>query len=287
MNKEITGNHIYSLGGGSVENFHSREFFNLFSAFIAPLLIIASLGVVIAASTGKLSYVGSSTVGLFMRDAAKVYTKSEISINTEMESAGGERAGLNGKADMGGVARDLIPFSINEGAVPTLIGMDAIAAIVNDKNPLKDLTKEQLKSIFTGKIRNWKEVGGREGSIRVLVVSLRSGTRGVFKRAVLGDTEYSGVDVVSPDPRIVDIVAADPNAIGQIGIAFFKGKNTKVHALSIDGQEASVDNPQYPIIRPLYLVTKGEPKGEVKEFIDWARSPEGQEVVKKNFVGYR
>lgn len=286
MNKEISGNQVV-CGGGPVGNSHDRELFKLFFIFIAPVFIIASLGVVICACTGEISYVGSSTVGLFVRDAAKVYTKSKISINTELESAGGERAGITGKADIGGVARDLIPFSINEGAVPTLIGKDAIAAIVNVKNPLKDLTKEQLKGIFTGKIRNWKEVGGRDSLIRVLIVDKRSATRGVFKKAVLDREDYGGVEAVSPDIRIVGIVAADPNAIGQIGLAFLKGENMKVRALSIDGQKPSVDNPKYPVTRPLYLVTKGQPKGEVKDFIDWARSPEGQEVVKKNFVGYK
>ena len=286
MNKEISGNRVV-FGGGSVENSHDRKLFKLFSAIIAPVLFIASLSVVIAANRGKISYVGSSTVGLFVQEAAKVYTKINFSINTEMESAGGERAGLNGKADMGGVARDLIPFSISEGAVPSLIGMDAIAAIVNEKNPIKDLTKEQLKSIFTGKIRNWKEIGGEDSPIRVLIVNRRSGTHEVFKKAVLDREDYSGAEVISPDPKIVEVVAADPNAIGQIGLAFFKGKNRKVRALSIDGQEASVNNPKYPVTRPLYLVTKGEPKGDVKDFIDWARSPEGQEVVEKCFMGYK
>ena len=287
MHNELIISNWTAFGGGPVENSRDRELFKFVSFLIAPVFIIASLGVVIAASRGEISYVGSSTVGLFVREAAKVYTKIKFSINTELESAGGERAGLTGKADIGGVARDLIPFSISEGAVPTLIGMDAIAAIVNEKNPLKDLTKEQLKGIFTGKIRNWKKVGGRDSPIRVFIVDRRSATRGVFKKAVLGGEDYRGAEVVSPDARIVDIIAAHPNAIGQIGFAFFKGKNMKVRALSIDGQEASVDNPKYPVTRPLYLVTKGQPKGEVKDFIDWARSPEGQEVVKKTFIGYR
>ena len=286
MNKVITGNRV--AGSGSfVWNSNASIFFKLFPAFIAPLLIIGSLSAVIAAGTSKISYVGSSTVALFIREAAKVYTKSNISIDTEMESAGGERVGLNGRADMGGVARDLIPFSINEGAVPSLIGMDAIAAIVNDKNPLVGLTIEQLQRIFTGKIKNWKEVGGEDSPIRVLIVDQHSATHGVFKKAVLGKEDYGVAEVISPDSRIIDLVAADPNAIGQIGTAFFKSKNRKIRALSIDGQEASVDNPKYPIWRPLYLVTKGEPKGEVKDFIDWSRSPEGQEVVKKCFVGYK
>ena len=287
MHNELTIGNWVAFGGDSVENPHDREFYRFVSFFIAPIFLIASLSVVIAANRVEISYVGSSTVGLFVREAAKVYTKIKFSINTELESVGGERAGLNGKADIGGVARDLIPFSISEGAVPTLIGMDAIAAIVNEKNPLKDITKEQLKGIFTGKIRNWKEVGGSDSPIRVLIVDKRSATRGVFKKAVLGGEGYSGAEAISPDSGIVGIVAADPNAIGQIGLAFFKGKNMKVRALSIDGQEASVDNPKYPVTRPLYFVTKGQPKGEVKDFIDWARSPEGQELVKKTFVGYR
>lgn len=236
---------------------------------------------------GELKYVGSSTVGRFIRDASEIYTKSTFSLDTKPESGGGEKIGLSGAADIGGVARAVNPEILSKGGFATLIGKDAIAAIVNAKNPVKSLTKDQLKGIFTGKIKNWKEVGGKDAPIRALIVKKGSATRKVFGKAILGGDSYKGAEVVTPDAKIPSKVGKDPNAIGQISFAFIIGKAKRIRALNIGSEKASVDNPNYPITRPLFLVTMGAPSGETKAFIDWAVSPAGQKVVKGKFVGVK
>jgi len=254
--------------------------------FMLVMSFILLPGVVSAKE--QIKYVGSSTVGKFMYEAAKVYTKVKFNINTKPESGGGENAAAAGKTDLGGVAREVKPAILNKGVKKYLIGKDAIGAWINAENPVKWLTKTQLKDIFTGKITNWKELGGKNIPIRVYIVNPQSATRKVFSKAVMGTEKYGGrVTTIRPDTAIIEKVAADKGGIGQLSFALgdehpLRGKVEKV---IIDGQEPTVNNPNYPITRPLYLVTKGEPKGSVLAFIKWSRSEAGQKVLKRYFVG--
>jgi phosphate transport system substrate-binding protein len=232
---------------------------------------------------GTINYEGSSTVGKFITDASKVYTASSFKINTVPESLGGEQCAARGKCEMGGVARDVSQKFLDRGVVATLIGKDALAAIVNANNPVTGLSSEQLKGIFTGKIKNWSEVGGEDLPIKPLVVKNSSATRHIFAKAILGGENYKGVKVVTPDAKMVRVVSRDKRTIGQLSFAFLIGKKG-IKAIRVDGQEASVNNPNYPITRNLHIATKGEPQGEVKAFLEWALSPEGQKVLKQRFV---
>jgi phosphate transport system substrate-binding protein len=254
------------------------------------LLITFSLTILATAAWGKeeLSYIGSSTVGKFMHDAVKSYDKAYFNINTKPESGGGETATVFGKCDLGGVARDVKPAILAKGVEKFLIGKDAIGVWVNKKNSVSSLTMEQLQKIFTGKIKNWSEVGGSDQLITVYIVNPQSATRKVFSKAVLAGARYAGkVETIAPDPRVIDKVAQDSGGIGQLSFALGNSHAQAglVKKINVDGKEASVNNPEYQITRPLYLITKGAPKGAVKAFIDWAISEEGQGIVKRNFVG--
>ena len=160
---------------------------------------------------------------------------------------------------------------------------------MNAGNPVSGLSKAQLKDIFTGKIENWKEVGGADMAINVYIVNKQSATRKVFQKAILGTVNYGGksIKTIRPDAAILDKIGEDVAGIGQLSFAFGAGHGAadSVKKISVDGQAASVDNSAYPITRPLYLITKGAPSGPVKEFIDWTVSETGQGIVKKYFVG--
>ncbi len=256
---------------------------------VSALSILASGFLVIgsaASATHTLAYVGSSTVGKFMHEAAADYKKSAFKINTKPESGGGENATAAGKADLGGVAREVKPKILARDVNKFLIGRDAIAVLVNRNNPVDELSSAQLKDIFTGKITNWSEVGGKNLDISVYVTNAQSATRKVFGKIILGDAKYAGsrLETVRPDPAIADKVASDEGGIGQLSFALV-GNSMAVKRIQPDGQEASVNNASYPITRPLYLITKGEPQGDVKDFIEWSLSAAGQAVVKRHFVG--
>jgi len=247
-------------------------------------MLAAAVMAPVAVQAGTISYVGSSTVGKFVTDASKVYKNADFKLNTKPESSGGEQCAARKSCDIGGVARGVNSKFLDQGVVVTLVGKDAIAAVVNADNPVGGLSAEQLKGIFTGKIKNWSEVGGPDLAIKPYIVKKGSATRKVFRKVILGDSDYAGAKVVTPDAKIVTTVARDKGAIGQISFAFLTGVKG-VKPLDVDGQKATVENSSYPITRPLNIVTNGKPSGNVAAFIDWTLSPEGQSVVKQRFVG--
>ncbi len=230
-----------------------------------------------------IHYEGSSTIAHFIRDAEQVYGKTRFDINTETESSGGELAILEGVADIGGVARIPSPKILGKGVVSTLIGWDAIALIVNSEIPVDNLTKEQLKGIFTNQITNWNSLGGPDLTIMPFIVEEQSATRKVFRSSILKEEDYVNCQTVSIDRNIINKVAETPGAIGQISLSFLEDRITGVKDLSIDGQRATVDNQSYPITRPLYLLWWPGRKA-VSDFIDWTQSQEAQDIIKKRFI---
>lgn len=246
--------------------------------------VVLAVALPVSSVAGTINYEGSSTVGKFISDASEVYSAAKFKINTASESSGGEKCAVRGACSIGGVARDVNPKFIEKGVHTTLIGKDAIAAIVNSSNPVSDLSSAQLKDIFTGKVTNWSQVGGPDLAISAYIVKKGSATRKVFRKVVMQGADYSGSKVMTPDAKIVTTVGREPGAIGQISFAFLKGVDG-VKSVNVDGQKASVENANYPITRPLYLTTKGAPSGEAEKFIAWALSSEGQDVVKQRFVG--
>ena len=233
-----------------------------------------------------IKYEGSSTVGLFIKDVVKVYKIADIEISVLTESNGGEICPLAKTCDIGGVARDIHPLFINRGLYAIPFAYDVLTAIVNSENSVKELTSDQLKGIFSRKIKNWKEVGGEDQPITVYIVGKESATRDVFKKHILKDSEYGVYSrVTRPDWRVVLNVNLDKGGIAHTSYAFVANTD-QVRPLIIDGQNPIDHQSGYPIRRVLHLTTFGPPQGAVKEFFDWILSDEGREVIKKRFVPY-
>jgi phosphate transport system substrate-binding protein len=186
----------------------------------------------------------------------------------------------------------LLAKSNNIEPVEFKVGLDGLAVLVNKNNPVDKLTLVQLRDIFMGKITNWKEVGGEDLKIVILSRESNSGTHMFFKERVLrqngesaGD-EFSVHSLMMPSSQsICDEVCQNPNALGYVGMGFL---NDKVKAISVAIDESSeyvyptsenVMNGTYPISRPLYLYTNGNPNGIVEMFIEYTLSDAGQEVV--------
>ena len=249
---------------------------SLWALFFSPLFLFAQ--------TTTIHYVGSSTVANFLREAEPVYGHLHFALSTESESVGGELAILNEEADLAGTAQ--LPGKIlreREDIHRTLIGWDAIALIVHPSNPVQNLSSEQLRDIFTGKITNWSELGGPDLPIHPYIVATGSATRRVFRSAVLGSEDYAACTVISPDGELPTAVQQDPGGIGHISLSFLESLEN-IHILSVDGQLPDLTNPSYPITRPLYLLWRDEP-AVVADFVSWAISPAGQQVVMRRFIG--
>lgn len=202
---------------------------------------------------------------------------------------------LNGDAELVQASRDVKEeerekarekgFEMHE----YVIARDGLSLIVHPDNPVDHLSMEEIKDIFTGKVTNWKDVGGNDEEIIVLARESSSGTYVFFKEFVMDDEEYRPDSGRMPSTQsIVDRVAQDKTAIGYIGMGY-ANESVKVLDVEIDGVivEATEENALsgvYPISRPLYMVTAGEISGDAQRFLDFILSEAGQDIVEK--VGF-
>ena len=170
------------------------------------------------------------------------------------------------------------------------VAKDGLAVYVHPSNPLKELTIEQLKLVYEGKITNWKQLGGKEATIILYGRENSSGTYGFFKDHVLGGRDFSPrVQTLPGTAAVVNAVAKDPNGIGYGGAAYAKG--VRDVAMKADAKSTAylptaehVNSNKYPLARDLYFYLRKAPSGDTKRFIDWILSPEGQKLAVA--VGY-
>lgn len=265
------------------------------------LFMLAVLILLPNVALADLTYIGSSTIGTGILKAGAVdsFTKKSGKKFAAVEIPGsgkGIEALKAGKANIAGVSRPLKPEEKKSGLIGSIIGYDAVAIFVHKNNPVKNLTKEQLKGIFTGKIKNWKEVGGKNAPIvpNTEILDGKRATIEMFQDHVMDGAKYATFKQIDlPRDQIIE-VAKDENAICSVSLglaaslpADVKGK---VRAIAVNGSEPKERNVQsgaYIISRPLLLVTNGLPKDEAKEFISFMLSPEGQSIVGKSFVPVR
>jgi len=263
----------------------------LFSIIILPNVALADI-----------TYSGSSTIGTgVLKDGGAVAAFEKKSgkkfKSVDIPGSGkGVQALIEGKVDLAGASRPLKAEEKKAGLSATTIGYDAIAVFVHKSNPVKNLTKEQLKGIFTGKITNWKEVGGKNAPIvpNTEIIAGKRATIEMFQDHVMDGAQYGKFKEVDlPRDQIVELTKQE-NGICSVSLGLLaslsKEEKAKVKAISVAGSEPTDSNVQsgaYLISRPLLLVTKGLAKGEVKDFISFILSAEGQAIVEKNFVAVR
>ena len=252
-------------------------------------LLIYSATLVAQDGVITVKYTGSSTIANFIRDAQPAYQLLEFDINTQPESSGGEQAILNYTTDLAGVARMPNPEIAEAGIRSALIGRDIIAVVLNEQNSVSKLSTAQLQGIFTGKVTNWRELGGSDIPIHPYIVGEESATRGVFKAAVLGDDDYAGCKEISPDVNVLLEVKDDLGGIGHISSSFLKSVafvyvSKYIKLAEVDGEKPVNSNSNYPINRPLYLLSR-DSNTDIKAFVDWAESGPGQYVVEQHFIG--
>ncbi|MBU1913059.1 MAG: phosphate ABC transporter substrate-binding protein [Candidatus Omnitrophica bacterium] len=217
-------------------------------------------------------------------------------------TGGGSGTGLSslisGTCDIAMSSRNIkekeISLANKKGINPNEIkvALDGLAVVVNPSNPVDKLTLDQLSGIFTGRITNWKELGGKDERIVVLSREVNSGTHVYFKEHVLrkndpnSKEEFSpGALMLSSSQAIADEVAGNSSAIGYYGMGYISAKQKPV-AIAKDEKSEYVEpiienvlNNKYPISRPLLIYTNGAPQDLVKKFIDFALSKEGQDIV--------
>ncbi len=250
----------------------------LFFALAAPRHIWADISVV-----------GSSTILPIVRDAGKVfYGLTGIRI---VAKGGGSRVGIKatlaGTADIGMVSRS---FSSEEAEKlqAHLIGHDGIAVILNSTIPLNKISRQQVVNIYSGAIKNWKALGGKDMEITVIAKKDGRSTRWLFDRFFSPEKVVSTAHLVGSNVEAIILVAGDPTAVGYVSIGSAEHAvdlGLQLKLLALDGVEATSNNvasKKYPLLRPLNLATLGKPGEDARRFIEFLRSKQGQGLVKKN-----
>jgi phosphate transport system substrate-binding protein len=247
-----------------------------------------------SASQQKVSIKGSNTVGeeLAPRLIAE-YKKDHPNLAVELETKGsgsGFWGLIAGVCDIAAASRPPIKDEQQQAQVRGIefndypIGSYSVAVVVNANCPVKDLTKEQVRDIFTGTVQNWKDVGGPDAPIHLYIRDPISGTYLGFRELAMEDKAYSTNATEFPTyEKIVDGVAGDPNGIGYA--SFQLAAKPGVKSLSIGGvtpSAASVKDGKYPFGRALHLYTnKGKEAAAARELIDFFQSTKGQQLLEQ------
>ncbi|MEV8049506.1 MULTISPECIES: phosphate ABC transporter substrate-binding protein [Streptomyces] len=249
-----------------------------------------------SAGGGGLRASGSTTVAPVAADAAEALKAQgmNITIATQGGSAGGISQLAAGQID---IALSSKPISDEDRTahpkadfVTTQIGSDAVGVIVTKPVAdagVKNLTVNQVRGLFEGKITNWSEVGGPKLDVFVYDKEPGRGTREVLDKYVYGDEkappppDTDNFAIVGGNLETRNKLESTPGAVGPLSTGFVEGRE-KLAVVTLDGIAASPENiasGKYPMNRPLYLITNGEPAGDAKKFIDYLLSDKGQALL--------
>ncbi|MEO6698047.1 MAG: phosphate ABC transporter substrate-binding protein [Paraperlucidibaca sp.] len=260
------------------------------------LRLVAALALVILsgssfAADNKLILTGSSTVAPLALEIGRRFESLNPGIRVDVQSGGSSRGitdARSGLADIGMVSRALKAEEADLKA--HLIARDGITVITHASNPLKVLSKAQIIAIYTGKITNWKALGGRDQVITVVNKAEGRSTLELFTHYFgLKNEQIRAQVVIGDNQQGIKTVAGNPGAIGyvSIGTAEYEAEaGTPIQLLPLDGVKAlvaNVTNETFPLARPLNLVTKTVPTGLAKRFIDFAQSAAVNDIIKDQF----
>jgi phosphate transport system substrate-binding protein len=244
---------------------------------------------------GNLVIKGSTTVLPIAQKVAEVYMKENPDVKISISGGGsgnGIKALIDGTTDIADSSRFIkdkeVKLAVEKGRypVPFAVAYDCIVPVVHPSNSMKAITMDQLKAIYMGKTKNWKEIGGPDLKIVVVSRDTSSGTYEVWEKKVMNkERVYPGALLQASNGAVVQAVSKNKNAIGYIGIGYV---NKSVKALTVNnimGSAKTTLDGTYPISRALYMFTQGWPKGDTLNFINYVLHPEkGQKYVEE--AGY-
>lgn len=273
-------------------------------AFLLAVTIFFPAPAFAAKNDSSVQVKGSDTMVNLVQAWAEAFMEERPNAFIAVTGGGtgtGFAALINGTCDLAMASREIKPTEIElarkKGVEPKEFkpALDGLAVVVHPSNPVSELTVEQLAAVFTGKIRNWKELGGQDVNIVVLSREVNSGTHVYFKEHVLRGGKADSKEEFSPDAllmpssqAIADETANNSGAIGYFGMGYLAPSLKAVSVAQKAGEPAvpptveNVISGAYPISRPLYIYSKGEAAGEAKALLDFMLSDKGQALVEEN-----
>jgi phosphate transport system substrate-binding protein len=243
------------------------------------------------APTKKLVLTGSSTVAPLAGELAKRYESQHPDVRIDVQSGGSSRGiadARQGTADIGMVSRSL--KSDERDLQSFTIAKDGISIILNKANTIANLSDEQIVSIYTKKLTNWKDVGGKDAPITVVSKAEGRSTLELFAKYFKLETKDIKADsIIGENEQAIKLVVGNPDAIAYVSIGtaeYESSHNAPIKLLpmrDIEASTANILNGTFPLSRPLNLVTKAIPTGVSKEFIDFAQSKANDDLVKAQY----
>ncbi len=234
--------------------------------------------------SGTLNIAGGTAHIPVMKQAAKAVMKSNSEIRITIAGGGsgvGAQQVAKGLVEIGNTGRQLKPGEAKHGLISFPFAIDGVAVIINPSNPVQALTQQEVADIFAGKITNWQSLGGNDRPINIFTRDEASGTRAVFVKKLLHNSPMvNHANVVPSNGAMKTAIARDPGAIGYSSVGYI---DSMVKAPTLDNVQPTNEacaSGEYPIVRKLYMNTKGEPKGLVREFINFIYSPQGAEYIR-------
>jgi phosphate transport system substrate-binding protein len=260
-------------------------------------IVLFSLVAGAAVQAESLQLEGSTTVGpiadAFAEYFKSVYPSLEITVK-KTGSGDGAAALVDGRCDIANMSRFMkdqeFKDAVANGIYPVahVVAMDGVCVVVHPSNPVKALTKDQIRDIYAGKITNWSQVGGPSMPIVPISRDTSSGTYETFENLVMNKQDMAaGVEYVNSNPQAHARVKTTRGAIGYVGLGFV---DAAVRALKVDGilpSRQTIASGTYPVTRPLFMFTNGYPKlgTMVHKFCAFYLTERGQELVEaKGFV---
>ncbi|MFO7984645.1 MAG: phosphate ABC transporter substrate-binding protein [Desulfatiglandaceae bacterium] len=259
-------------------------------AFVAAALFTSNM-----AWAGSIVIKGSTTVLPVAQKVAEVYMKQNPEVKISISGGGsgnGMKALIDGSTDIADSSRFIKQKEVERAVkndiypVPFAVAYDCIVPVVHPGNSIANITMDQLKDIYTGKIKNWKEIGGPDRPVVVISRDTSSGTYEVWHKKVLEkERVFPGALLQASNGAVCQAVAKNKNAVGYIGLGYVDKDVKPLTVNDIEGSETTTLNGTYPISRPLFMFTPGWPKGDVLNFINFLVNPEkGQKYVSQ--AGY-
>jgi phosphate transport system substrate-binding protein len=236
--------------------------------------------------TGQLTFAGSTTLQPLAHEIGGAFTEEHPDVILDI-AAGGSVVGIeavhDGTVDIGMASRALKPEEA-EGIQQHQAAADVIAMVVHESNPVEDVSLEDLRDVYLGKITNWRDVGGEDAPILVVIRGRNSGTRGAFDEIVLdgADPAAPNLETAVAASDVAALVAENANAIGYIGFGHF---DLEIKVIAIDSvmpSEETVCDGSYLVVRPLLFLTGPLTQPLAYDFIDFALGERGQAIVVDN-----
>jgi phosphate transport system substrate-binding protein len=245
-------------------------------------------GIVLLAGCGKpregITLAGSTAFQPFAEKLADHYMTAHPEVAITIQGGGsalGIQSALSGAAQIG--MADLVKLPKEADALKNLVvARDGIAVVVNPANALTGLTLEQVRGIFGGTIKNWKEVGGADHAIAVISREAGSGTRSSFEQIIGGVTLTADALIQDSNGTIRETVANDANAVGYLSHGLI---NEKIKPVTVDGfscSEKDITSGDYKLVRPVFLVHKADVSPACQAFLDYLLTAEAQDLLHQN-----